>query len=468
MLILDRSPGAPPLYRQLYQQLRGQILSGALPAGTRLTPTRLLAQELGVSRNTVENAYQQLLAEGFLDSRVGSGYAVLSPGRAPAPTAPMVAEPPAPDRPLEFCLEYGRGRPDQFPTPTWKKAVSAALQQAPYSRYCPAAGLAELREQLALYLGLSRGVACSPGQIVIGGGTQPLVDLICQLLRLSGQPPRPGMEEPGYDGVRQVFQNNGCPARPIPVEGDGIDPAALEGSGCNLVYLTPSHQFPLGGVLPVGKRLTLIDWAQRTGGYLLEDDYDSEFRYASDPIPSLQSLWPDGSVFYLGTFAKALSPGVRLSYLVLPAHLVPLYRRHYRTYHNPVPVVTQLALAQFMQQGAWQRHLRRQLARCRRLHDALTDELGRELDGLAQLSGRGAGLHVLLRSTRGLEEATLIARCRALEMEVFPLSPYYQGACPPGGCLMLGFGSLTLEDIPVIVRRLRRAFDPEDKLEDVT
>ena len=459
MVTLDASPGAPPRYRQIYQQLRAQILSGALAAGTRLQPTRELAQSLGISRNTAEIAYQQLCAEGYLQSRVGSGYYVRAvPILPPSEQAPAAGTA-APPAPRGLPLEYGRFHPARFPTAAFRKAQSQALEEAPFSAYCPAAGLPALQKQLQSYLQRARGVQCRPEQIIIGSGTQPLLDLVCQLLRQVFPTLRPAMEDPGYDGARRAFANNGAPPRPIPVEADGLAVDALRGTGCNLVYLTPSHQFPLGVVLPIQKRLALIQWARESGAFLLEDDYDSEFRYASLPIPSLQSLWPAGRVLYLGTMAKLLSPGLRVSYLVLPPALMALYRQHFSQDHCPVSSFTQQALTILMEKGQWDLHLRRLVQYSRRLHDRLAGALAPEEGRLFTLAGRGAGLHFVLFPRHHLGEGELIRRGAALGLQLYPLSPFSQ-ADPPCRGIVVGFGSLSLEQIPGIARKLIAVFTP--------
>ena len=457
MITLKHEHGAPPLYRQIYQQLQQQILSGELSAGTRLMASREQAVSLGVSRNTVDIAYQQLCAEGYLSSRVGSGYYVQ---QVPIlePSAEIVQQTSEADADEQnLPLEYGRFCPERFPLAAFQKAQNHALQEAAFCTYCPPGGLPELQKQLQKYLQRSRGVQCQPEQIVIGSGTQALIDLICQLLRRFCGEVRPAMEDPGYDGVRYALENNGLRPIPLPVEEDGICVQAVRDSRANLVYLTPSHQFPTGAVLPIQKRLQLIQWAQETEAFLLEDDYDSEFRYASLPIPSMQSLWPSGQVLYLGTMSKILSPALRLSYLVLPPELLAVYRTYYASYHCPVATFTQQALTILMEKGQWDLHLHRLVQYNRRLHDALAKVLEIGENRLFTLSGKGAGLHFVLRPLSDLTETELLSRGASLGLKLYPLSPYYQTEQTDSG-IVVGFGSLTPEQIPEIGEKLLMIF----------
>jgi len=393
-----------PLYRQLYQALRARILSGALPAHARLPSVRELVQELAVSRNTVEGAFQELYAEGYVYSKPRSGYFVapldqeLAPRPTPArpPAAPEV--PPAP-RPWRYDCHPAHLDPASFPVETWRRCFTQGLRGRleQLVQYGDPQGEPELRRALARYLERSRGVSCRPEQVVVCAGLQQSLELVAQLL--GPQHSVLAVEEPGYFMPRAVFANHGYTIEPVSVTEQGLDAATLAASTASVVYLTPSHQLPLGGVLPAAQRLRLIEWARSGERFLIEDDYDSELRYHGKPVAALQGLDPEGRIVYTGTFSKVLSPALRLSYLVLPPTLVPTFRDRFASYFCTVSLLEQRALTRFLEEGHWERQIRRMRTIYRRKHDRLLAALAHRFAGRARVLGEGAGLHVVLELT---------------------------------------------------------------------
>ncbi|KQY89444.1 MULTISPECIES: PLP-dependent aminotransferase family protein [Roseateles] len=457
--------------RRIYDLLRAQMADGTLAAGARLPSTRALAAELGVSRTTVTAAYEQLAAEGFIATSAGRAATVALPARPARPMAPRAgsrranapalsafahrllgAELPAlPAERVRIDFRYGALASRDFPALAWRREYQAQLlQQRDALGYIEPEGDATLRQSLQGYLRRARGMACDAGQIVIVHGSQQAIDLCARLLLDAGD--AFVFEEPGYLMARACFEATGASLLATPVDAHGIDTARLpEGDRVRLAYVTPSHQFPLGGVLPVGRRQQLLQWAQRHGAWVIEDDYDGEFRYGQRPIDALQSMDADGRVIYIGTFSKALSPQLRLGYLVLPAELVPVFQRVKRMTDRHAPVWDQRVLAALIASGAYERHVRRMRREHERRRAALLDAAARHLPADCRIDGAAAGLHVVLwlPSLRPRDEAALATAARGRGVGVYPVSPLYaapHGADRPAG-LVLGYASLTLEQI---------------------
>ena len=449
-----------PLYTQLYRRLKDNILSGIYPANSRLPSVRALAGELSVSRNTVESSYLELYAEGYVYSKPRSGYFVsalaqdavlLSQAREPRVA---VADPLLPAA-CGFDFHPARLDPGSFPVPLWRRCFLDSLRQSSCElpQYGEPQGEWDLRCHIQSYLERSRGVVCEPEQIVVCSGLQQSLDIIAHLQR--EQCPVVAVENPGYHLPRSVFGNHGFAIMPIAVNGAGIDLDALAASGSTIAYVTPSHQFPLGCVMPVANRLKLIEWAESGARLILEDDYDSELRYQGKPIPSLQGLHPAGNIVYLGTFSKVLSPALRVSYLILPHSLLPGYRRHFQDYFCSVSQLEQRTLAEFMKQGHWDRHVRRMRTLYRKKHDALLRAVDRHFGSKAVIIGQGAGLHVVLQLTgQQFGEAELIDRARRAGVGLFPFSVTCANDQPDCSKFLLGFGGLSTSEIERGVERL--------------
>ena len=316
--------GEKPLYQQLYDSLVEQIRSGALRTEDKLPGKRSLASQLAVAVNTVDTAYQMLVAEGYLEARERSGFYVLEYTGVLPRTAEGAGEmrpPEEPEVPVRFDLSTGAVDTALFPFRTWGRIQKELLYNGEaLLRHGHRQGDRELRGELAAYLRAYRGVVCDPEQIVVGAGVEYLLGLLAQLLR--GR--TAAVENPGYDRPRTILENNGIPCRCVDIDGGGLDPAGLEKSGADLCYVTPSHHFPTGVTMPAGRRAELLRWAAAgEGRYILEDDYDAEFRFDVRPLPSLQGMaGPDGRVVYLCTFSKSLAPSIRIACMVLPLSLI--------------------------------------------------------------------------------------------------------------------------------------------------
>ena len=350
---------AVPLYEQLYRSLAAEMRAGTLTAGTRMPGKRRLAAELSVSVNTVDTAYQMLAAEGYLTARERSGFTVqeylaLPQGTQPpaAPSAPAAAHPADAAPPVQFDLSTRGVDPGLFPFRTWARLQKELLYSAP-ELLTPgdARGDAALRQALAEYLAEYRGVQCDPEQLVVGAGLEYLLGLLAPLL-----PGPAAVETPGYPRARQVLENNGVSCRCLPVDADGLSLTALSASDAAVCYVTPSHQFPTGVTMPAGRRAELLHWAARAPGrrYIIEDDYDSEFRFDTRPLPSLQGMaGADGPVVYLSTCSRSLAPGIRIAYMVLPRQLLGAWQAKYRLYSGTVGRFEQQTLGALYHRGVF-------------------------------------------------------------------------------------------------------------------
>jgi GntR family transcriptional regulator/MocR family aminotransferase len=358
---------------------------------------------------------------------------------------------------IEFDFQYGHIELERFPIKAWRGAMQTALDYELHEvfGYGDPQGDALLRTEIARYLGQSRGVNCKPDQIIMTAGTQQAMALLCRLLTLSGR--TVAMEEPGYHGTRTVLVDHGCKLLPIPVEADGISVSELvaQGAGVSAVYVTPSHQFPMGGVLTVHKRQQLLQWAADCNAYILEDDYDSEFRYQGQPIPALQALDRDGRVIYLGTLSKSFLPGIRMSYVVMPETLAgPAMRERLTRYSSPVSPLLQRAVRHFMQEGHLERHVRRMRRLYQGKHRQLIHSLQAHMGDRVQIIGQKAGLHLLL-DVRGRSRSELIKLAEVEGIRVYsPAEQWADRTSCPDSLLILGFGGLQEHTIDEAIRRL--------------
>ena len=453
-----------PLYEQLYRAVRTDIMSGTLAGGTRLPSKRQLAANLRVSQITVETAYGQLLAEGYIVSEPRRGYFVQKQLAVPAQTqAPKAAAPHTHAAPADDCKYDFRTNivdTECFSFATWARLSRSVLSE--YSdrllRATDPCGAAELREQIARYLYDFRGINISPDNILVGAGSEYLMHLVIQLL---GRDRVYALENPGYRKLYQIFDVSGVAVRPLPLDKSGLRADALAASDASVVYLTPSHHFPLGTVMPAARRMEILRWASAAPDrYIIEDDYDSEFRYASRPIPALGEMDRAGRVVYVNTFAKSLSPALRIGYLVLPDALMARYHERFSLYSSTVPSFDQHTLAAFMRTGGFERHISRSRKVYQARRDALMAALDRELADLPhEVSRSEAGLHLLLHMRNGMLERELIERARAVGVRVYGLSAYYTPPVkPPKATLVLGYAGLTERQIDEAAALLRQAW----------
>ena len=459
-----------PAYIQIYHQIKENILREHLEKGRRLPSTRELSEMLKVSRNTVEAAYLQLSAEGYIKSRPGSGFFVedLNLGHFSNTKTRSVQEKKesnprtSDEQQYHYDFQYGRLSPREFPVKLWRRYLNQAILDGAgnLTSYSEPKGEPGFRIQVMNYLHNYRGVNCSPDQIIILPGTQPCLNLICQLFNKDFH--QIAMEDPGYDGARYVFENSNYAITPIGFDSKGVKIAELKKSGSKLIYITPSHQFPMGYVTPIQKRLQLLEWAENEGGYIIEDDYDSELRYSGRPIPSLQCIDRKGRVIYTGTFSKAFSPAIRMSYLVLPVSLLTKYKNVFKEYDCSVPWIQQKALEQFMIEGHWTSHIRKICQSNKRKHDLLIKCLEKYFGTAITIHGKNAGLHILVEFHSGLQERDAISKAKRKGVKIYPVSPYWiRSNLYKNNFVMLGYSSLSEEDILEGTRLLRDAWQAD-------
>lgn len=459
-----------PLYDQIYRQIQGDIISGNLSPGTLLPGIRTLAKTLGVARNTVDKAYTQLAVEGYIIPRKGAGFAVESirDSKKSAELQPLssgVSAHPGhekAEKKLLYDFQYGSFPEEYFPKTAWKKHMLEVLAlphlSAQMTQYQDKQGNLSLRCELQNYLYQTRGVVCTEDQILIGCGLHYSLDTLCKLF--AGHK-RIAMEEPGYNGAKEVFQNNGFTIRHIPSTPYGLDLSQLKALAVPVVYVTPSHQFPYGTVLPISKRRELLEWAAEENTYIIEDDYDSEYRYDANPIPSLQSIDGHDRVIYIGTFSKSLSPSLRINYMVLPKSLLPTYHQMFSTYSSPVTWLTQEVLASFLRSGDYTRHVRRMCAAYRKRHDVFVQQLSQHFGPNIVLHGQGAGLHFLVEFAEEVEAEGLIQMAEEAGVRVYPVTPFWSAseACPPN-LLFAGYSLLNERQIQEGLRLLKEVWAP--------
>jgi GntR family transcriptional regulator / MocR family aminotransferase len=479
--------GTGALYLQVYRAMRKAILEGKLAPGAGLPSTRALADALGVSRNTVILAYGQLQAEGYITTRHASGTSVAAelPDQSasvagngtplvPQAHVPLVHLSPYAQRllaaggprgivwgfrrrGLPYDFRYGEPAYEDVPLATWCRLLERRARRASMHdlAYGPPEGAMDLRQAICEYLQRARGVVCTPERLLIVAGSQQALDLTARVLIAPGE--RVLLEEPHYRGAAVVFQAAGAELEPVPVDADGLRVAELRAPGKSgrLIYVTPSHQFPTGGVMPLARRLELLAWAERANAFIFEDDYDSEYRYTGRPVEALQGLDRHGRVIYAGTFSKLLFPALRLGYLVLPESLVRPFTMAKAVADTGSPTFEQRVLADFIRAGHFEWHLRRSRTRNAARRTTTLEAIERYCGDRVEVSGANAGLHVLLwlPGRRTSEIGALLARAAAVGVGVYSIVPYYLKPPQTAG-LLLGYASLTEEQIRQGIQRL--------------
>lgn len=471
-----------PLYQQLYEQVKKEILTGVRAADASLPSIRAMAKELHIGKNTVENAYAQLVLEGYVRVRSGSGYrvnGVYDHMHAAKPTQTATCpdtsdkNKPASRQDIDYDFNYQNLDASIFPAAIWRRLMADILsslhnnsaQASGYAAdmfaYGDASGCLSLRSELSSYLYRSRGVSCAPEQVVICSGLQPSIMAVMRLLQ--DECALVAIEDPGYAGAKAAYELFNASTLPVPVKNDGIDIENLAASPARLVHIAPSHQFPTGVVMPISRRIKLLEWAVKNNGFIIEDDYDSELRYNSRPIPSLQSIDEHGRVIYMGTFSKTLSPGMRMSYMVLPPLLAAQFRSVFSGFQCTVPWLEQVVLSRFMNLGYWEKHLRKICLLKKKKHDLFVQTVDRLFGKRVRVHGHNAGLHLLLEFPTGPDETSLVAKAAAAGVCVYPASPFWQDKTRcPANCLFLGYGTLSERDIVTALERLEKVwFFPE-------
>ncbi|CAM3496216.1 DNA-binding protein [Pseudomonas floridensis] len=457
----DRERSAP-IYRQLYQRFRECMADGRLRPGDRVPAVRALAAELNLARGTVEAAYQLLIGEGYLIPRGPAG-TVVSPQLTTqaAPVTPIQVEPAAHPaiHPGTAPLPLQMGLPalDAFPRKLWTRLASRQLRHGSVEAmiYPDAQGHALLRAAIASYLGISRGIACRPEQVFVCAGYRACLDLICHVLMNDGD--QCWVEDPGYFMARHTLRQAGAQLVPVPVDEHGIDVARgiEQAPEAHFAVVTPTHQSPLGMPLSLARRLALLDWANRYGSWIIEDDYDSEYRYLGKPLPALKSLDQQGRVLYTGTFSKVLFPGLRLAYLVVPPERVSEFAFQADRLHNRCPLLLQATVAAFLSEGHFARHLNkmRNLYAHRRqwLIQALHIQCGEHL----QIDLQAGGMHLVAVLEKG-EDQDICRRARAFGLAIEPLSKWYLQTPPRQGLVMCFTNIASLEQANDLASRLAR------------
>lgn len=474
---------APPLYRQIYEAIRAEILNGIYASGMRLPSTRELAQNLSVSRITVVNAYDQLLAEGYLEGRSGAGTfvagelpeALLHTGQRSSEKSEST-ETSAVVRLSQFGnrlesrdlrsirtnaqtsfipFQNGLTAISEFPFEVWSR-ISNRFTRQPNQRllgYGDPQGFEPLREAVAAHLRSSRGVKCSAAQVVITSGAQQALDLASRIFLEAGT--SVVTEDPCYIEARNSFSSTGAKVIPVTVDSDGLDAGRMPvDDSIRLAYVTPSHQYPLGVTMTLARRLALIEWAKAKNAWIIEDDYNSEFRYSGRPLAALQGLDSEGRVIYVGTFSKTIFPGLRLGCLVVPNQLVGVFANARALNDVHSPLYDQAVLAEFIAEGHFSRHLRRMRALYAERQSILIEQCRKELTGLLQVEKADAGMHIVGWLNEGVSDKAVSAEGRKRGLRIAAVSDYSVSLKPRGG-IILGYTAFNRKEITNGVKLLR-------------
>ena len=440
---LKKQPGIP-LYEALYRCIRGDILSGRLKAGEKLPSKRALAENLEVSKITVEAAYSQLLSEGYISSREKVGYFVEQVAPEAAGTAPVQ---PAPEVQKAPVLDLTANGPAGFPFSVWSRLQRQVLLDYQEKLLLPLdnQGCAELRCAIADHLAGFRDMRVDPENIIIGAGTDFLYNLLIQLL---GRDKVYAVEDPGYDKIRLIYAAGGVRCVSAPMDGEGVVPQAL--SQAQVLHISPSHHFPTGLVTSLRRRRELLNWADSVGGFIIEDDYDSEFRFHAHPMPALQTMDRQGRVIYMNTFSKSLAPSIRISYMILPPELMKAFREKLGFYSCTVASFEQYTLARFISGGYFEKHINRMRKFYRARRDRVASALERcPLAGKMTILEADAGLHFLVKVDAEVCDAELTSLWAQAGIRVRTLSSYYHEKAPKmdGVCLVINYSGLDEEEL---------------------
>ena len=441
---LKKSPGVP-LYEALYRSIRADILAGNLKPGHKLPSKRALAQNLEVSKITVEGAYGQLLAEGYIRAEEKVGYFVEAiPQTASKPTALPPAAPESTARPL---LDLTGSGTEKFPFSVWSKLQREVMLDYGEKLLLPLPnqGIGPLRQAIADHLHAFRAMNVDPEHILIGAGTDFLYNLLIQLL---GRDKTYAVEDPGYGKIHKIYAAGGVRCISVPMDREGVLPGSLEGA--QVLHLSPAHHFPTGLVTSVARRQELLSWAQENGSYIIEDDYDSEFRFDAHPKPTMQSLDHSGRVIYMNTFSKSLAPSIRISYMVLPSELMDKFRKNLGFYSCTVSSFEQYTLARFLSRGYFEKHINRMRKYYKMRRNQVVSALSRcAFADKLTIHEEDAGLHFLLKVDTPMSDEALTAHCAAKGIRVRALSSYYHLPIPEADrrCLVINYAGLNQDDL---------------------
>ena len=446
---LKKSPGVP-LYEALYRCIRGDILSGKLAPGTKLPSKRTLAQNLEVSKITVEGAYDQLLAEGYIRSREKVGYFVEEIDRLPPAPVPPIRE----QLPARVPVDLTGTGTEKFPFSVWSRLQREVMLDYGEKLLLPLhnQGTLELRRAIAKHLSDFRGMTVDPRNILVGAGTDFLYNLLIQLL---GRDKIYAVEDPGYDKIRRIYAAGGVECVSAAMDGFGVIPEKL--GAARVLHISPAHHFPTGLVTPVGRRQELLRWARQRDGYIIEDDYDSEFRFDAHPKPTMQSLDHSGRVVYMNTFSKTLAPSIRISYMVLPTEMMEAFREKLGFYSCTVSSFEQYTLARFLDSGHFEKHINRMRKFYRTRRNRVLEILDRSpyADRMT-IREEDAVLHFLVTVDPELTDEALVARCAEAGIRVRALSQYYHTAVPESGrhTLVVNYASVREEQLEAALAQI--------------
>ena len=433
-----------PLHIQLFEQLKEDILNN-YKIDEKLPSIRKVAITYNLSKNTVESAYSQLVAEGYIDSIPKSGYVVVQNSFSDFTSIFPNKIKENIDKTDEILYDFfpARLQNDSFPLKLWKRLFNKTIDESiDFGNYCDKQGEVDLRVQIAKYLNKSRAVKCNQEQIIIGNGFINSTSLLALLLNNTHN--TLAIEEPGYHVVRKVYENHKYKIERVPVNKTGIDLEILEKTKAKLLYLTPSHQYPTGVSIPISNRIKILDWANKNDALIIEDDYDSELSYENRPIPSLQGLDNNQRVIYLGTFSKALSPALRVSYMVLPNHLLNIYKEKFSYYDSGVSLMIQKTLTSFIEQGYWDKHLRKIRTQNKKKHNLLKSLLENKLKDSMKILSQGGGLAILIHPTSNFNWQKLQNLAKEEKIQLYFAKP----RCGDNWqALMMGFGGIKEEDL---------------------
>lgn len=446
-----------PLYEQIYDYIKTDIQSGRIPYGEKLPSTRFLSKHLEVSRSTVELAYEQLLSEGYIESVPYKGFFVAQIDEL----YHLKKDKPQPQKERKEARRYRYDfTPNgvdlkSFPYNVWRKLSKDILMddRTELFRSGDSQGEYGFRSAICSYLYQARGVDCTPDQIIVGAGSDYILMLLGMIL---GMDHTIAFEDPTYKQAYRMAGGMSYNCIPVSMDKNGMKVTELEKSGADIAYVTPSHQYPTGVIMPIRRRMELLKWAcEAQGRYIVEDDYDSEFRYKGKPIPALKGYDASDKVIYLGTFSKSIAPAIRLSYMVLPKPLLEAYEQKARFVNSTVSKVDQLIVQKFIEEGYYERHLNKTRALYKSRHDVLIEEL-RPMADICTISGENAGVHLLLTFQNGMTEEELIDRAAKEDIRVYGLSDYrIRENCEEKATILLGYANLTEDQIREAARLLR-------------
>lgn len=467
MIIIDRE-SAIPLYKQIYQQILASIESGDIAPFCILEGIRSMSKILGVSINTVERAYSQLATEGYIESRKGVGFVVQkifidnttpkqnyyfsSNSQNGNSISPIQVKQP------KYDLTQSNISIDSFPKTLWKRYLSEALEYREISNYQEERGYFQLRHQLSKYLKENRGVNCFEEQIIITAGHQHSLDILCSLLLTAGD--SVAMEDPGFSRTMWSFRKHNLRIHPVPLDNQGLEVSYLSKlKNIKIVYVTPSHQFPTGVVMTVGRRYELLNWANKENAYIIEDDYDSEYSYYSNPVPSMHSIDMNDRTIYLGTFSKTLSPALGIGYFVIPKHLVCRYNKYSQSGHSLVSWIDQYIISKLIEDGHYKRIIRRLCTVYKKKHHLLMEGL-RNLQHNIKICNPGTGMTFFLQLNSSMDSDKYISNALLHGVKIGSAKPHwFSDSDKANHVLLLGFSSIAIEDIHDLLERLKNAWD---------